>query len=299
MRQVLFFIPLKAIADALPDVPWFAYAALGALAIGVGGWLDRRAREQSTRPAVPFSIIGAIVPVLFIAAAAIKFFGGVATVPIYGYGARLFVAFVVCTWLARRLAAREGVDPIHVENMAIWIFVFGIIGARLTFMFLAEPKLFSWGSPRIVLEFFRVWDGGLVFYGSAIGGVVGYYVAYWLVLRKHGISSWKMADIVAPCAALGLAIGRVGCLLNGCCYGNVVVCENCPGLSFPLSSPPRAEMVSRGYQTAAGFTLKSEPTPGGGQRTLETVEPAVKRSLNDRLREGDTLLKVNSKNVDP
>src|SRR5437868_15455551 len=94
---------------------------------------------------------------------------GLPDIPIYGYGAMLFVAFVFCTWLACRLAAREGIARERIQDLAIWLFVCGIAGARITFMI-------QYGVP--VWQFFKIWDGGLVFYGSAIGGAVGYFLAY-------------------------------------------------------------------------------------------------------------------------
>jgi phosphatidylglycerol:prolipoprotein diacylglycerol transferase len=140
-----------------------------------------------------------------------------------------------------------------------------------------------------VWDFYKIWDGGLVFYGSVIGGAVGYFLAYFLVLQKYGISNWQMADIIAPCTALGLALGRVGCLLNGCCYGNVA-CPDCPSVSFPLPSPPRVAMVARGYQTAAGFTVESW-TP-----VVSRVEPGSPASAAG-LRPGDQIIKVGVNDV--
>jgi phosphatidylglycerol:prolipoprotein diacylglycerol transferase len=204
-------------------------------------------------------------------------------IPIYGYGAMLFVAFVFCTWLACRLGAREGIPKERVQDLAIWLFISGIAGARITFMI-------QYGVP--VWQFFKIWDGGLVFYGSAIGGAVGYFLAYFLILRKHRISNWKMADIIAPCAALGLCLGRFGCLFNGCCYGNVA-CPDCPSVSFPLAAPPRFEMVNRGYQTAVGFLLEDEANSNKVAR-VEPGSPAARAGL----RPGDTVQFLNGKLVD-
>jgi phosphatidylglycerol:prolipoprotein diacylglycerol transferase len=201
--------------------------------------------------------------------------------PIYGYGFMLFLAFVGCTWLAARLAAREGIARESIQDLAIWLFVTGIVGARVTFMIQYWNTQSDW-----LFAFFRIWEGGLVFYGSAIGGVVGYFLAYYFVLRKYKVSHWKMADIVAPCVALGLCLGRVGCLLNGCCYGDVA-CPDCPQINYPLSSQLRFVTVDRGYSTVAGFTFTSDEQP-----TVGAVEPG---SPADRakLRPGDIIKKVN------
>jgi prolipoprotein diacylglyceryltransferase len=273
--------------------------------------------------------------------------------PIYGYGAMLFLAFFFCTWLAARLAKQQGIATQNIQDVGIWIFVCGILGARITYMMQYERSfgefyqiwdggldffglvlggvlglfiahytiLKKHNTPlgklavgicslfgallgaRIVYmvqnvpldrwfgETYKIWDGGLVFYGSAIGGVVGYFGAYYTILRKYNISTWKMADIIAPCGALGLALGRIGCLLNGCCYGNVA-CPDCPHMSFPMAAEPRFKMVGRGYQTAAGFTLE----PNSKDR-VERVEPDSD-AYRAGLRDGDTILQINGQPAD-
>jgi phosphatidylglycerol:prolipoprotein diacylglycerol transferase len=208
-------------------------------------------------------------------------------VPVYGYGAMLFLAFVFCTWLATWLARREKVPPQAVQDLAIWVFISGIIGARITFMIQYRDHFDS------LLQFFAVWDGGLVFYGSFLGGAVGTFLAYRLVLRKRGLRLWQILDICAPCLALGLALGRIGCLLNGCCYGNVA-CPDCPAISFPLSAASRFVLTGKGYQTAAGFTMDDRPGVDG--RTVGAIE---KDSEAERfgLRTGDVITKVQGKEV--
>src|SRR5947208_16632929 len=90
--------------------------------------------------------------------------------PIYGYGMMLFLAFFFCTWLASWLAKKEGIATQNIQDLGIWIFVIGILGARITFMMQYHVPL---------ADIYKIWDGGLVFYGSAIGGVVGYFGAYY------------------------------------------------------------------------------------------------------------------------
>src|SRR5437588_13039550 len=111
-------------------------------------------------------------------------------IPIYGFGLMLFCAFLVCTWLGGRRGEREGIPREHIQDLAIWIFIGGLLGARITYMIQYEEPIGN---------FFKIWDGGLVFYGSAIGGAVGYALAYVFVLREYNVSSWKMGDVIAPC----------------------------------------------------------------------------------------------------
>jgi phosphatidylglycerol---prolipoprotein diacylglyceryl transferase len=201
--------------------------------------------------------------------------------PLSGFGAMLFLSLVFCVWLASWLAKKEGIDTRYVQDIAFWIFVCGIIGARATYMIQYKVP---------ITEFYRFWEGGLVFYGSAIGGVVGYFVAYVLVLRRYSISTWKMADVIAPCGALGLCIGRIGCLLNGCCYGNVAS-PDCPAIHFPLPAHPRFVMTEKGYQTAAGFTISTD-FDAEASRRVGRVEPGSAAYVAG-LRDGDVVQEVN------
>ncbi len=86
--------------------------------------------------------------------------------------------------------------------------------------------------PPYDLMLFEIWKGGLVYYGGVIGAILAaLFFAY-----KRGISFWRLADICAPSVALGLACGRIGCFLNGCCWGKVA--KNFPlALTFPKDSP--------------------------------------------------------------
>ncbi|CAN5285407.1 hypothetical protein BH10PLA2_BH10PLA2_38930 [soil metagenome] len=192
----------------------------------------------------------------------------------------LFLAFLLGTYVAGQRARKVGINPARIQDLAIWIFVFGIGGARLTYMWVYDVPF---------RDFLKLWDGGLIFYGSAIGGIIGFVFAYIFVVRKHNLSGWTIVDVVAPSIALGLCLGRLGCLLNGCCYGNVA-CPDCTFQShFPLSAPPRFDLVSKGYQTTAGFSLTESAlqTP-----TVGSVDPASPMGLAG-LQAGDVILEVN------
>jgi phosphatidylglycerol:prolipoprotein diacylglycerol transferase len=207
--------------------------------------------------------------------------------PLYGYGLMLFAAFILCGALASRLARREGLDPKFLPDLAIWLFVTGILGARITFVMQEWPTFF--GEDRNPMRVFALWDGGLVLYGSIIGGAIGFFLAHRRFLAPQGISAWKLVDILAPGIALGVALGRIGCLCTGCCYGNVA-CSECASLTFPLPSAPTQEMARLGNQNLAGFMV--DPA------TLEVVaiEPDSAAAAAG-LQEGDVVLKVNDMDV--
>lgn len=208
-------------------------------------------------------------------------------IPLYGYGAMLFVALLVCNWVAGKRAEKDGIAKERVQDLAIWLVLFGLIGARTTYL-LQEKGLTL---QRFFSEFIRIWDGGIILYGAVIGGVIGLLLAYVFVLRRYNLSIWKMADIIAPSFALGLCIGRFGCLLNGCCFGNVV-CSDLPAVHFPLSAPPRYVLTEAGLQTAAGFTTSQKS--GEDLCTVDAVEPGSEAEHHG-LQPGDIIVAVNGK----
>src|SRR5262245_13446687 len=97
--------------------------------------------------------------------------------PIYGYGLMLFFAFVGCNWLAQRLSRREGIDPKLIPDMAICLFVCGIIGGRIVYViqyWKSVPGHVGFdGKP--FWDVIKLWDGGLVLYGALFGGAAVYF----------------------------------------------------------------------------------------------------------------------------
>lgn len=131
-------------------------------------------------------------------------------VPIYAYGFMLALGFMIGIYLARERAKIDGIDPNSVIDLGAYVLISGVVGARLVYVLANIREYLS--RP---LEVFMVHHGGLVFYGGvALATATGV-----LFLRKRKISILRMGDSVIPYVALGQAIARIGCLLNGCCYG--------------------------------------------------------------------------------
>ena len=126
------------------------------------------------------------------------------------YGVLLASGFLAALWLLRRRAPAYGVPPDSAADVAIWLLLAGLVGAKLLLLVVEGPRyLTSWDG---FVEFLR--SGG-VFYGGLLGAVV----ALAVMLRKKSIGFWTFVDMAAPSVALGHAIGRLGCLSAGCCWG--------------------------------------------------------------------------------
>lgn len=212
-------------------------------------------------------------------------------IPIYGFGLMLFLTFILTTWLASRRAALEGIGKDVVESLAIWLFLGGLLGARITYL-LSHEKFASLGD--FLWKLPQIWEGGIVLYGSMVGGTAAFFLAWALYYRRQGLSALRFADAVAPAIALGVLLGRIGCLLNGCCYGQVT-CAECAlvtPITFPLSAPCRETLVYSGAQTAAGFTFK----PGLGGAHVGQVDPDSE-AYKAGLRPNSVITKINGEEV--
>ncbi len=184
------------------------------------------------------------------------------------YFTLLSLSFAAGMWMTWRAAPRLGMDRERVLDLDLYIVVWAIAGSRLLHV-IADGHLHDYVNlcvdnfkvaatdarvavcnassecgwdyvcnlathtchpPRDCLAVFKVWRGGLAYYGGFIFAA-GFGLWY---ARKHKLGGWRMADLVAPWVAMGLAWTRMGCFLNGCCYGKVT---GVPwGAKFPIGS---------------------------------------------------------------
>jgi phosphatidylglycerol:prolipoprotein diacylglycerol transferase len=145
--------------------------------------------------------------------------------PVRSYGVTLAIAFVVGILIARRRVRRAGLDPDLVIDLAFYVILASIAGARAVFV-AVHWDLFRGD----LLGVLRLWDGGLAQYGGIAAGVV----TGLLFFRWRGVPPWRGADLLAPSVAMGVAIGRIGCFVNGCCFGRE--CSLPWAVRFPVGS---------------------------------------------------------------
>lgn len=168
--------------------------------------------------------------------------------PVFGYGFSMFVGIVAACWLTSLRAPKYGYSTEIAWDLAGWLVVPGVIGARAMFLGLHGRDMFrglTFGeSLQAAVDLSR---GGLVLYGGLLAGAVGYF----LYCHRHKLHPLDLADLVMPAVFVGIGFGRIGCLLNGCCFGDV---SNLPwAVSFPQASAAWETMFSQ------GFLLPDEP----------------------------------------
>jgi phosphatidylglycerol:prolipoprotein diacylglycerol transferase len=170
----------------------------------------------------------------------------------HAYGFCVTLGLLVGIWILVSEVCRLGLDLRQFAWMMVWCAVVGFVGARLVFVLVNAPTfvrtcLGGEGATRTGGRLLadctlalHVWGPGLVIYGGLIGGTLAGIV----FARARGWPCWRLADVFAPATAAGMAIGRLGCLAAGCCFGKPT---DLPwGIAFPAGSIPAAYFRSRG-----------------------------------------------------
>jgi len=183
--------------------------------------------------------------------------------PIYAYGVMLVIGFFAAMELAKFLARRSKLDPEMFANAALIALLAGVIGARLSHVLenigdYTRGDLSVWQN---LWNAINIRSGGLTYYGGFILGFAS--VLAYGIYRKAPIRLGM--DIVAPCILIGLGFGRIGCYLNGCCYGaesNVAW-----AVEFPYHSDAYIEQFQRKEIHPPEALMKD-----GIPRTIEDIE---------------------------
>ena len=162
--------------------------------------------------------------------------------PIKTYGFCMALGFLAAWQVLSWLCRRTGRQPEPLSNLLMLMLFSGIVGARLEYVREFWGREFA----SDLLSVFKVWQGGLVFYGGLILAIAVFFI--WCRVRRERVA--PIADIFVTVIPLAHAFGRVGCFFFGCCYG----CESSSAcaVAFPRHSPAWNAQVSAGkiLQTA-------------------------------------------------
>jgi phosphatidylglycerol:prolipoprotein diacylglycerol transferase len=247
MRQTLFYLPHQI--GPLPLFGWISWGMIGLLLYvlliilmnGRHSHPLRTLRENFLNWGFGVLVLGWLLPLI-----ETKLFAGTPDevaigVPVRGYGMMLMLGVIAAVGIANLRIERIGISRDSFFSLALWVILGGLIGARL---FYVVQKWNELGGAtllerlKIALQFT---EGGLVVYGSVLGGMTGLLI--WTF--RHRVRPIPLLDAVVPAFFIGLAFGRIGCLLNGCCYGGI--CESqLPSITFPPGSPAYMDQIEQG-----------------------------------------------------
>lgn len=147
-------------------------------------------------------------------------------ITMYAYGVMVALGFGVAAFLIYNHAARLNLNKEKLVDLLVSILIGGIIGARLFYVFMNLGYYLA--AP---LEIFNLSKGGLVWYGGFVAGML----TGILYIRLNKMDFWLVMDLIVPYVALAQAFGRIGCYLNGCCYGVAAPAGFPMAVTFPDS----------------------------------------------------------------
>lgn len=166
--------------------------------------------------------------------------GGMGPIRLHIYGVMIALSFLVGMQLAAREARRIDTSPRRdldkfVLDLCFYILIVSMIGSRVYFIAV------NWGTEysHDPLKMFRIWEGGLVFYGGLLSAIAFSVYYSW----KKGHDFFMIADMLVPFVALGAMFGRIGCFASGCCWGRAVDADFPLAVQFPPGSLAFSSMV--------------------------------------------------------
>lgn len=241
MRSTLFFIPHDILGIPLFGCGW----ALGITVVAFVVWSALQMRSgRSLSDIASSSLMWLVaVPLFLIVLPSIEQRwqdGTPIGLPIRGYGVMVLSGMLTGIAITNVRAKRLGISMDTIVGLGIWTMLGGVLGARLFFVVQKWDTFEGQGIDRLV-SILKLTEGGLVIYGGIIGGLVaGAYYCY-----RNKLPLLATGDLIVPGFLIGLAFGRVGCLLHGCCFGGVCTAE-LPMIQFPSGSLPFQAQVQTG-----------------------------------------------------
>lgn len=261
MWQTLIVIPQQIAGVDVFGFGWLlAIWAAGASAVVGWSWC-RRGWSLETRSRLGAALVVALAIAFVLPNLVDENLGGLA---IRGYGTMLLVAVLAGVGLSIYRARRVGLDPEVILSLATWLFIWGIIGARVFYIIEYWPSFQRATLGQTVFAMLNLTEGGLVVYGSCLAAGAALVV----FVHKHRLPGLALSDLIAPGVVLGVGLGRLGCFMNGCCYGGP---SDLPwAVQFPPESPAYIDQAERGLVYTHGLIFAGT---GGDPPVIERVEP--------------------------
>ncbi len=293
MQRTLFLIPIPDDVFGLPVLGFGWLLILWCVIVAVWVFL------LSRKPNFIQELVGHSMLFLVVAAAIVFVLpmlrvpeGGQMGFPVRGYGVLLVLAIISAVGLAAYRAQRMGLNPEVIYSLAMVMIVSGVVGARLFFVLQYWHTFYVPGNWQQTLgNVMKVTEGGIVVYGSLIGGAVAFLIFCY---RKH-LNALALADLIAPSMMIGMFFGRIGCFMNGCCYGGL--CTLPIAVSFPQGTPPQfTPPYIRQMENGAFYGLLFTQNDEGAVR-VANVLPNSPASENGKIEIGDTVIGVNGEEL--
>ncbi len=169
-------------------------------------------------------------------------------ITVKSYGVMVVLGFLFALFLVKKMCKWAMVDYEKLINAAFYSFIVGVVGARV-FHVVHYYENFS-----SIWQMVAVWRGGL----ELLGGVIPAILFLLLYLKFSGLNILSSLDILAPALMVGIAFGRIGCLLNGCCFGQPT--DLSFGVVFPYNSIPYQSQAYPDYARHRTKPLIELPT---------------------------------------
>lgn len=244
LQRTLFYVPHEVAGLPVFGFGWLLMAMIVAAVIFLltvvrsGGSLALEIRRNGPLWVMAVLVVTLVLPMVELRTPD----GEPVGMAIRGYGVMLLLGVGSAVALAVYRGRSRGVSSDAIMSLAPWLLIGGLIGARLFFVVQYRDQFFRGeGALQTIGRLLDFTGGGLVVYGSILGGIL----ALWLFSRHSGLRFLRLGDVIIPCLFLGIFFGRLGCLMNGCCYGGR--CEEGPwALHFPPGSPVYEEQLVSG-----------------------------------------------------
>ena len=252
MQRTLLLIPHEIAGIPVFGMGWLLFAILAALAVRllIAKFQGAEVVEILSREWLVWALLSGIVLLVLPRVELTNVDGAPVGMAIRGYGVMLLTAVGSAVGLAAYRAKRQGFDPEVIYSVAPWAFAGGILGARTFFVIQYREQFIAETWYETVSNMLKFTEGGLVVYGSFIGGIL----AGSIYLYRKKLSWLKFGDVIVPCMFLGVFIGRLGCVMNGCCYGG-----RCEDNQFALKFPPNSPVYEDQWRSGELLGFRFDP----------------------------------------